>query len=109
MARLRSDSTVNTLIIAAVAAIGIAYFVPRHLAGAPGAATATTAVSTLDRNAPAQPRAIWAASAPGRVEPKGGEIRISPQMPGRIAEVLVGVNDKVLPGTYSKTRYGCCA
>jgi gluconolactonase len=40
----------------------------------------------------------WAASAPGRVEPLGGEVRVTAQMPGRIAEVLVAVNDKVLAG-----------
>jgi HlyD family secretion protein len=32
------------------------------------------------------------------VEPKGGEIRITAQAPGRIAEVLVRVNDKVAAG-----------
>ena len=33
------------------------------------------------------------------MEPLGGEIRISAQAPGRIAEVLVAVNDKVQPAT----------
>jgi HlyD family secretion protein len=41
---------------------------------------------------------VWAASAPGRVEPAGGEIRMSAQVPGRVTEVLVGVNDKVAGG-----------
>jgi HlyD family secretion protein len=40
----------------------------------------------------------WAASAPGRVEPRLGEIRISAQAPGRIAEVAVKLNDKVMAG-----------
>ena len=41
---------------------------------------------------------LWAASAPGRVEPIGGEVRIGAQVPGRIAEVLVPLNDKVAAG-----------
>jgi HlyD family secretion protein len=40
----------------------------------------------------------WAASAPGRVEPRLGEIRISAQAPGRIVEVAVKLNDKVMAG-----------
>src|SRR6185312_8068134 len=34
----------------------------------------------------------------GRVEPSGGEVRIGAQVPGRIAEVLVGANDTVAAG-----------
>ncbi|MEQ1612269.1 MAG: efflux RND transporter periplasmic adaptor subunit [Hyphomicrobiaceae bacterium] len=41
---------------------------------------------------------MWAASAPGRVEPKNGEVRIGAQTPGRVAEVLVQMNDKVANG-----------
>jgi HlyD family secretion protein len=41
---------------------------------------------------------VWAASAPGRIEPRGGEIRIGTQVPGRIAEVLVQLNDRVTAG-----------
>jgi HlyD family secretion protein len=40
----------------------------------------------------------WQAVAPGRVEPKSGEIRIAAAVAGRIGEVLVGVNDKVFAG-----------
>lgn len=40
----------------------------------------------------------WAASATGRVEPKGGEVRIASQVPGRIVEVLADTNDKVTAG-----------
>jgi HlyD family secretion protein len=114
MAKFKSDSNINTLIIAATAAIGIAYFIPRYLVTS-GSTTATaqatnpastpatpgTAASTNagDKSSgPALPRAIWAASAPGRIEPKGGEVRITAQMPGRITEVLAAVNDKVQAG-----------
>ena len=40
----------------------------------------------------------WAASATGRVEPRGGEVRIASQVPGRIVEVLASTNDKVSAG-----------
>lgn len=40
----------------------------------------------------------WAASAPGRVESKSGDIRIGTAMLGRIAEVVVAVNDRVEAG-----------
>jgi HlyD family secretion protein len=40
----------------------------------------------------------WEATAPGRVEPTSGEIRLSPLAPGRIARVLVASNDKVFAG-----------
>ncbi len=40
----------------------------------------------------------WAAAAPGRVEPKSGEIKIGTALVGRVAEVYVSVNDKVEEG-----------
>lgn len=42
--------------------------------------------------------APWAASAPGRVEPRGGEIRIGAQTAGRISEIAVAINDAVQSG-----------
>lgn len=48
--------------------------------------------------APASVAQQWAASATGRVEPKGGEVRIASQIPGRIVEVLADTNDKVTAG-----------
>lgn len=40
----------------------------------------------------------WVAAAPGRVEPKGGLIRIGAPQVGRVAEVLVAVNDRIEAG-----------
>ena len=40
----------------------------------------------------------WAASAPGRVEPKGGDIRLTVLAAGRITEIPVQVNDIVQAG-----------
>jgi HlyD family secretion protein len=41
---------------------------------------------------------LWAAVAPGRVEPRSREVRIAAPAPGRIAEVLVQPNDQVFAG-----------
>jgi HlyD family secretion protein len=41
----------------------------------------------------AAPQLPWVAAAPGKVEPKSGEIQIGASIPGRIAEVQVKVND----------------
>jgi HlyD family secretion protein len=88
----KADSSLNMLIVAAVVALGIGYYVPQTFSQkSPNTANAETP------KAP-PPKAAWAASAPGRVEPVGGEIRITAQAPGRISEVLVDVNDKVAAG-----------
>jgi HlyD family secretion protein len=89
----KADSSLNMLIVAAVVALGIGYYVPQTFSQkSPNTANAETPKVV----APKPPQ--WAASAPGRVEPMGGDIRISTQAPGRIADVLVGVNDKVAAG-----------
>jgi len=87
----KADSSLNMLIVAAVLALGIGYYVPQTFSQKPA--------DTGKAEGPkAAARTAWAASAPGRVEPLGGEIRISAQVPGRITEVLVAVNDKVAAG-----------
>lgn len=40
----------------------------------------------------------WQAVAPGRVEPWSEQVRIGSPVPGRVAEVLVKINDKVFAG-----------
>src|SRR5512134_2723106 len=49
---------------------------------------------------PASPTADvpWIAAAPGRVEPKAGEVRIGAGMLGRVVEVLARVNDRIEEG-----------
>jgi HlyD family secretion protein len=92
----KSDSTLTMLIVAALLAMGVGYYVPRAFVAHPAEPKGESALSVT----PAKPvsKTIWAASAPGRVEPTGGEVRIGAQLPGRIAEVLVQVNDKVGAG-----------
>jgi HlyD family secretion protein len=104
----RSDSTINTLVLAAVAAIGVAYFVPRYVTArssdvakigtAVAADTAPTGNTAKAGSETVANRTLWAASAPGRVEPVGGEVRVSSQIPGRIGDVMVAINDKVVAG-----------
>jgi HlyD family secretion protein len=93
----KADSSLTMLVVAAGLALGIGYYVPQTLSQRPTPAYAAKAEET-PKAAPAPQRPVWAASAPGRVEPAGGEIRMSAQVPGRVTEVLVGVNDKVAAG-----------
>ncbi len=44
------------------------------------------------------PVPVWTAAAPGRVEPKGSQVRITVSTPGTIREVLVKLNDRVVAG-----------
>ena len=55
---------------------------------------------SASRTAPASPvdDTRWQSVAPGRVEPRSGEIKITPSMAGRISEVLANPNDKVFAG-----------
>lgn len=49
-------------------------------------------------NAATATAAIWATSAPGRVEPKGGEVGVRPESSGRIIEVFAARGDTVEAG-----------
>jgi HlyD family secretion protein len=91
----RGDSSLNMLIVAAILALGVGYYVPQTFSAKPALDGAKTANDTKPN---AAMKSSWAASAAGRVEPMGGEIRIAAPMPGRIAEVLVALNDKVVAG-----------
>jgi HlyD family secretion protein len=108
----KADSALNVLIVAAVLALAVGYYVPKTLSSrqpevqkttiTTTGSTTTASSSTSTGSTPATPKtatkAGWAASAPGRVEPAGGEVRIGSQAAGRISEVLVGLNDKVGAG-----------
>lgn len=78
---------------ALVAAGGYAY---ADKLGLSPAKTAPAVVATATA-APAQ-SADWIAAAPGRVEPRSGEVRIGTALLGRVAEVMVKVDDKVEDG-----------
>ncbi len=73
-------------VIVALAVAGFAgYMISTEINQGRGSAAATAG----------PPQLPWVAAAPGKVEPKSGEIRIGTSLPGRVLEVLVVVNDKV--------------
>jgi HlyD family secretion protein len=122
------DSTTMSVIVAAVLAAGVGLTVQytsakrsleRAAVQVPGADKATVekvsltgaslfggtaqaqtapAAAPAAKPATAPARMVWAASAPGRLEPKGGELRIGAQASGKLVEVLVAINDKVTAG-----------
>jgi HlyD family secretion protein len=47
---------------------------------------------------PAKSPITWIAAAPGRIEPKSGQVRVGAQLLGRIADVTVKLNDTVEEG-----------
>jgi HlyD family secretion protein len=104
----KGDSSVAMLVLAALLAVGVGYVVPRAFvsrgqeATVSGDAEASVPEMSTSEAAAAQARspnrALWAASAPGKVEPAGGEVRLSAAAPGRIVEVLARAGDKVGPG-----------
>lgn len=55
-------------------------------------ATAQTATAATPKELP------WVAAAPGRIEPKSGQVRVGAGLLGRIAEVTIKVNDVVEEG-----------
>lgn len=103
----KPSSTVTSFAVACFIAAGIVYSARglpdvSSMAGAAGV-SAGQAVSTAAHAATREAEVSagqgpWAASAPGRVEPKGGEIRIASQLPGKIVDVTVVTNDVVAPG-----------
>lgn len=104
----KSDSTLLTLVVAVVLAVcltaGIQYL-PNYLKDVPfarnlveGTAVAEKVPSSGKDERAAEPNATWAASAPGRVEPKGGTVRVRPEASGTVVEVVGAVNDKVVRG-----------
>ncbi len=94
---LNRESALAPLFAAAAVAVAIAIFATRGSNGmrpvdlSSHAPNGVAAVAALAKSS-------WALSAPGRVEPKGGEIRVSPQSVGRIVQVLASLNQKVTAG-----------
>jgi len=86
-----SKTPVVSMIAAATMAIAIAWTVTQ-INSIPSANQATAVTR------PAVPAPTWTASAPGRVEPRGGEIKIGAQTAGRIVQVFVKQNDVVSAG-----------
>jgi HlyD family secretion protein len=84
------SSPVVPLVLALIASIGVAVGISKL------GSSVNIAASQEKKAAPVAPR--WAATAEGRIEPKYGEIKLSALTSGRIADVLVSLNDKVQAG-----------
>jgi HlyD family secretion protein len=99
---LKVNSTLVTLGIAGVLAIAVGFYVnsvnwkPDEEAKKVASGTQVTG-STSDPKK-AAPYPTWAASATGRVEPKSGEVRVTAEVPGRIQDIAVELNDRVMGG-----------
>ena len=93
-----SGFTAATVVGAAVVAAAVALAVERTplFRSGQGGLPANALLQTVAVQKTARPQ--WIASAPGRVEPRDGEVRISAQVPGRVADVLVRINDVVKAG-----------
>ncbi len=92
----RLDSTATTLVIAVALAAALGYGVNEWTEARKR--EQQTASLAAPAKTPAPAKADWLASAPGRVEPRGGEVRLSAQTRGRVVEVAVRVNDRVQAG-----------
>lgn len=102
-------NSTNGLILAALAAIipsavGGSQFAYDTWFNQAGSATQVENVSShgggsiLSIVTPAVAEAEWIASAPGRVEPKAGEIKIGAALSGRVNKIAVEVNQTVSAG-----------
>ncbi len=97
MFKHKIDPIVSTLSITGALALGISLVLNM---AAPSLAQQVSSISTGSAHAAdgGIPKANWAASATGRIEPKDGEIRIDTPVPGKIVEVAVKLNDSVQAG-----------
>ena len=88
----------------AAALVALAFFVPGAIERATWAQDQLRAVKPEQTAQAAKLPAVassepeWVASAPGRVEPKGGSVRIGATMTGRIADIVAKEGDKVARG-----------
>ena len=98
---LRLDSTVTTLGLAAILALGVsalATYLPQNggISSSNAAQTASDKKGNLVVAQAAAPQ--WEASAPGRVAPRGGEVEIRSEIPGVVTNVYAKVGDLVKKG-----------
>ena len=89
------------VVLAVIATAAISYlpgFLNKN--GVDGGSLIQAVTSSGDTSADkgAQVAQKWEASAPGRVEPKGGKVQIRPETSGLVVEVLAAVNDRVKAG-----------
>ncbi|HEX9881203.1 MAG TPA: efflux RND transporter periplasmic adaptor subunit [Hyphomicrobium sp.] len=95
------NSTIITLGIAGILAIAVGFYVNsinwKPIGEEKTLAGTNETGSTGDAATPVS-YPTWAASATGRVEPKSGEVRVTAEVPGRIKDIAVEMNDSVKRG-----------
>ncbi len=91
--RARRLAFMLSLVAAGAACVLVPMYAPKQLAAAMAPAVASSAQTLPDR-----PQSAWIAAAPGRVEPRSGQIRLGSIAPGRIHEVSTTVGDRVTKG-----------
>jgi len=102
------DKTSVAVLVAGLAAIGLTGLIvttaPRDVSDliskVSGKSSITTASTGSEpvQNAGTMTVALWATSAPGRVEPKGGQVSVRSEANGRIVEVFADRGDLVEAG-----------
>lgn len=97
---LKIDSNLSTFLIATTITGGILFTSlegPNHPPGYKGHSLLLGTAAEAQSN-DAAPKARWAASATGRVEPVSGTVRIAAQTGGTIEEVLAKIGENVSEG-----------
>lgn len=98
------DQPTMLMIVAAMMLVGLLGLIGSLMGGGgsqpsrSGISLQATDTAIAQQGAPLVKTGQWAASAPGRVEPKGGEIRLSAQSAGRVIEIPAKVNDVMQAG-----------
>lgn len=96
---LKVDPAVQTITVAGVIAIALSVLINGTLSSHGQDNRQGNAPMTVAANqGGGQLKGEWAASATGRVEPKAGEIRLVPQTPGEIVEVVAKAGDAMTAG-----------
>ncbi|MCB1509465.1 MAG: efflux RND transporter periplasmic adaptor subunit [Hyphomicrobiaceae bacterium] len=101
------DWTITTLVVAAVMALVVTFAVQSltsYVASQPAPVQTTATplgakpVQVAQNTAAPTTGQVWEASAPGRIEPRGGRVNIRPEASGIITQVFAAVHDRVKAG-----------
>lgn len=88
MRKIKTKATASA--VATIAVLGVFFLAPIGLE--------TPVVTPAAAEEKSEPDVDWIAAAPGRIEPKSGEIKIGTPIVGRVTHLLVKVNNKVEEG-----------
>lgn len=93
------DKTNTTLLLVSVAAVGLATLIvqttPGRLPLVNADSTQGNSAAGAGNSSTSAARKIWAASAPGRIEPNEGAVNFRPEASGRVIEVYISEGEQV--------------